>query len=117
MAESPREILRELSAGTREVSELYGEQLQAFAKFGESIYKPMKLDTKTKELISVALATYVRCKYCIVSHVYKAIEAGATPEEIIEAALVAVNLGGGPAYTYAVTLVKDAAKEFASKEG
>ena len=116
MAESPKEILRELSAGAREISEFYGEQLQAFAKFSESLYKPMKLDTKTKELIAVAVATYTTCEYCIVSHVYKALNAGATPEEIIEAALVSVNFGGGPAYAHTITLVKDAIKEFAPKD-
>jgi len=67
---------------------------------------------KTKELISVGIAAYNRCEYCIVYHVYKALEAGATREEILEAAMVAVGFGGGPSMAYSVTLLKESIDEF-----
>lgn len=41
-------------------------------------FEASALDVKTKELISVGIAAYNRCKYCIVVHVYNAIQAGAT---------------------------------------
>ncbi len=72
------------------------------------------VDVKTKELISVAIAAYNRCEYCIVYHVYKAFEAGATKEEILDAAMVAVAFGGGPSMAYTSTLLKDSIKEFES---
>lgn len=72
------------------------------------------VDVKTKELISVAIAAYNRCEYCIVYHVYKAFEAGATKEEILDAAMVAVAFGGGPSMVYTSTLLKDSIKEFES---
>ena len=40
------------------------------------------LSVKQKEPVAVAIGVYSRCKYCIVFHVYKALEAGATAEEI-----------------------------------
>ena len=41
-------------------------------------FEASALDVKTKELISVGIAAYNRCKYCIVVHVYNAYQAGAT---------------------------------------
>ena len=75
-------------------------------------YKPGALDTKTKELISVASAAYTRCKYCIVFHVYKAFEAGATQEEIMESGMVSVAFGDGPSMAYSVTLLRESIEEF-----
>ena len=43
---------------------------------------------------------------------YKAYEAGATREEIIEAAMIAVAFGGGPSMAYSVTTLMDAVNEF-----
>jgi len=42
----------------------------------------------------------MRCENCIYSHVQAAQKAGATREQILEAAGVAVLMQGGPSYTY-----------------
>ena len=57
------------------------------------------------------MAITARCKYCIGIHVEKALKAGATKEEILEAATVAILMGGGPALTY-IAEVKKALEEF-----
>ena len=56
------------------------------------------LSVKDKELVAVGIAVAERCVPCINLHVQKCLFAGATKEEIMEAASVAVVLGGGPAY-------------------
>ncbi|MCX7885238.1 MAG: carboxymuconolactone decarboxylase family protein [Caloramator sp.] len=112
MKKSPREMLNEFMGGLQSVKDYSGEQVGAFMNLLGACYKPSKLDVKTKELISVGIAAYNRCEYCIVFHVYKALEAGATPEEIMEAAMVAVAFGGGPSMAYSVTLLKDSIEEF-----
>jgi len=89
------------------------EAAGAFMELLKGAYKPGKLDLKTKELISVAIGCYNRCVYCIVYHVNEALKAGATREEIIEAAMVSVAFGGGPSMAYAVTALKDTLDEFA----
>jgi AhpD family alkylhydroperoxidase len=61
---------------------------------------------------NLTIGCYNRCEYCIVYHTYKAFEAGATKEEIIEAAMVAVAFGGGPSIAYSVTLLQESIKEF-----
>lgn len=87
------------------------EQLSKFMELLEAIKKPGYLDTKTKELIAVAIAVIAQCKWCIAFHVKMALDAGAKPEEIREAAWVAVLMGGGPQLAY-MQLVEKALEEF-----
>ncbi len=56
------------------------------------------LSVKQKELIAIGLS--LRCEPCIRAHIRKALSIGATKEEILEAAQVALMMGGGPVYTY-----------------
>ncbi|MDD5016492.1 MAG: carboxymuconolactone decarboxylase family protein [Eubacteriales bacterium] len=89
------------------------DAVNAFMGLLKDVYTPGKLDLKTKELISVAIGCYNRCKYCIVYHTNEALKAGATREEIIEAAMVSVAFGGGPSMAYSVTALKETLDEFA----
>lgn len=114
MSRNPREMLKEFSGGLKEVGKTNGEVVNAFMGLLGADYKNGAIDTKTKELISVAIGVYAKCEYCIVFHVFKAYEAGATSEEIMEAGLVAVAFGGGPAMAFTASLLKDSVKEFAS---
>lgn len=112
MAKDPRQMLNDFMGGLQEVGKTNGEQVNAFMGLLGAAYKPGAVDTKTKELISVGIAAYNRCEYCIVFHVFKALEAGATREEIMEAAMVSVAFGGGPAMAYSATLLKASIDEF-----
>lgn len=58
------------------------------------------LDTKTKELIALALSVAATCDTCIAHHVYDALEAGATREEIADALGVVALMGGGVGVAY-----------------
>lgn len=112
MAKNPRELLNDFMGGLEELGKTHGAHVEAFMGLLGKSYEPGKLDVKTKELISVAIGVYNRCEYCIVFHVYKALEAGATRDEIMEAAMVAVAFGGGPTMAYSVTLLKKSIDEF-----
>jgi AhpD family alkylhydroperoxidase len=113
MGKNPRELLNEFMGGLQELGNTNGEQAGAFMNLLGAAYKPGAMDTKAKELISVAIGAFSRCEYCIVFHVFKALEAGASREEIMEAAMVAVAFGGGPTMAYSVTLLKQSIDEFA----
>ena len=117
MAENPREILDELNSGARALFQADSERMQAWRGFNQAVVKPGALDRKTKELIMAALGLSVRCKYCIVHHVYEALKAGATREELIETALTASHMGGGPTMTYSATLFLDSINTFAPDFG
>lgn len=107
-----REMLNEFVGGLGVLGETNGEAVGAFMGLLGATYEPGAMDLKSKELISVAIGCYNRCEYCIVYHSYKAFEAGASKEEIIEAAMVSVAFGGGPSMAYSVTLLKECIDEF-----
>jgi AhpD family alkylhydroperoxidase len=112
------EDMGEMQESVDQVTDMMGtlskhqpESLRHFKAFMGQVLKEGTLDTKTKELITVGTAITARCKYCIALHVKKALDAGATRDEIFEAATVAMMMGGGPAMTYIVE-VKKALDEF-----
>ncbi len=107
-----RTMLNDFVGGLGKLGETNEAHVQAFMNLLGTNYAEGALSVKTKELISVAIGAYNRCEYCIVYHVYKAYEAGATREEIIEAAMIAVAFGGGPSMAYSVTTLMDAVNEF-----
>ena len=112
MAYNVREMLNGFVGGLESLAETNGPAVEAFMGLLGASYEPGAMDLKTKELISVSIGCYNRCEYCIVYHTYKAFEAGATEQEILEAAMVAVAFGGGPSMAYSVTLLKDCIEEF-----
>jgi AhpD family alkylhydroperoxidase len=87
----------------------------SFSKFSAEVLKDGTLSTKTKELISVALAVGLTCEYCISFHVPKAVEAGANRAEIMEAAGVSMLMAGGPAATYAAVVLLEVLDELGVK--
>jgi len=105
-----REFIADYGEAKKELILSEPETMKNYQKFVDSVLKDGHLDIKTKELIALGIAIVKRCDYCIAIHVEKALKAGATKEEIIEASLVAVLMEGGPAMTY-FTEVKKALEE------
>ena len=65
-----------------------------YGEFYREIYYSEKkhLDTKTQELISIAASLVAKCQGCIEGHLKKALEVGATEEEISEAIAIAAAI-------------------------
>lgn len=114
MTEKPREMLNDFVNGLGEFGEMdpTKKTVEGFMNLLGNTYEDDVLDTKTKELISIGIAVFSRCLYCIVYHTYKALEAGAKRDEILQASMVSVAFGGGPSMAYAVTLLKKSIDEF-----
>ncbi len=55
---------------------------------GRSVYSPASLDKKTAELVAVAAATALRCEHCLDAHMERAIQEGASLEEIMDVLLI-----------------------------
>lgn len=108
-----KEQLDSFLGGLQSVGKEAPDAVNAFMGLLKASYAPGTVDVKTKELISVAIACYNRCEYCIVYHVSEALKAGASREEIIESAMVSVAFGGGPSMAYSVTVLKETLDEFA----
>jgi AhpD family alkylhydroperoxidase len=79
---------------------------RAFGPLFQGLMKDGALSAKTKELLAVGIAVSTRCEPCIYSHVEKAMKMGWTGAEVMEAAGVAVMMGGGPAYVYAPVVAR-----------
>lgn len=61
---------------------------------------------KYRELIAIAVAATTQCPYCIEAHAKGAKAAGATREEVAEAALLAAALRAGGAATHGTLALK-----------
>ena len=69
---------------------------KAFSSLSTAATVTKALDTKTKELMALAIGIAVHCEGCVAYHN----QYGATREEIVETAALAVYMGGGPAAVY-----------------
>lgn len=97
MAEDVKQVRGEINSFLVRLGREYPQFMRHFGAFGAAVEGSGALDTKTKELISVALAVKSQCVDCIVYHTGEAVKAGATRDEVVEAAFVAVLMHGGPA--------------------
>jgi AhpD family alkylhydroperoxidase len=82
------------------VRESMSDLLKGFSGLHQAAMKPGSLDTRQKELIALGIGLAVRCENCIYAHTRAAIKAGATPEQVLETAGIAVLMAGGPTCTY-----------------
>lgn len=107
---STKEFLKKFS---NDLETMKSHASSTVSGFGGLFAKTMgqgSLSVREKELIALGIGLAVQCVPCIRLHVQKCLAAGATREQIIEAAGVAVMMGGGPAYTH-VPMVLEALDE------
>jgi AhpD family alkylhydroperoxidase len=71
-----------------------------FAQLAKAATAPAALDTRTKELIALAIGIATRCDGCIGFHAKAAARHGATRAEIAETVAMCVYMGGGPSMMY-----------------
>lgn len=90
-------LAKELETTAIELGKISPRVGGQFLVFVRHVYEDGVLTTKIKRLIALAVGVVSDCEWCIARYVEKAIEAGATKDEIIEACFVAIEMGGGPA--------------------
>ena len=108
---STLDTLKEVESLVETMGKTYPKLAGPFMVFLRRVEEKGALDTKTKELISVALSVALKCKWCIAFHTKGALDAGATKDELIEACYVATLMAGGPAFMYS-RLVMNGVEEF-----
>ncbi len=92
-----KDVLDELSPLHRSLRRAIPEVYQGFGELHHASFAPGDLDTKTKELIALAIGVVEGCDGCIASHAQAAQRAGATRQEAAEAIGVTFLMKGGPA--------------------
>lgn len=95
------ETTKELTAQLRNLRGGAPDVMKAFANIAQAAVAPKALESKTKELIALAIAVAVRCDDCIGFHVKAAVDHGATREEVAETLGMAIYMGAGPSVMYA----------------
>jgi len=78
---------------------LVPETIEGFSQLYSKVMKEGSIGLAQKELIAVGISIAEKCEPCIRLHIKTAFKAGCTKEQILEAASVAVVMGGGPALT------------------
>ncbi|MEZ7910216.1 MAG: carboxymuconolactone decarboxylase family protein [Propionivibrio sp.] len=95
----------ELLGRVGEFAQLSPDTLVGYQALAGAGKKTGRLDEKTRELISLAVAVTTRCDGCIAIHTQAAKQAGASKEEIAEALGVAVALNAGAAVVYSARVL------------
>jgi AhpD family alkylhydroperoxidase len=73
---------------------------KGFGELARAAIAPGALDSKTKELMALAIGITARCDGCLAFHAKAARKYGATREEVVETIAVALYMGGGPSMIY-----------------
>ena len=85
-------------------------ELKRFFSLDSAVYREGALDTKTKELLGLVSSAVLRCNDCILYHIIRCIEEGATDSELHETLSVALIVGGSimiPHLRYAFEMIEE----------
>jgi AhpD family alkylhydroperoxidase len=100
-----RELTESVSAGLATLRVNTPAVMKGFGELGRAAIAPGVLDTKTKELIALALGVAERCDPCIGFHMQALVKLGVTRQEIDETLGVTTYMGGGPSLMYAANAI------------
>ena len=89
-----------------QLGKLAPEGFKGYQAFSAAATKAGKLSAKFKEIIAVAVANATQCPYCIDVHTKKAINSGATNEELAEAIMVTSALKAGGSYAHISNIIQ-----------
>jgi len=102
------DILKKRNEGKNRLKKEAPDLYNGFNELMKYYYKHGALDRKYKELMAVTASVATRCVPCLANHANNAIISGATREEVLEAAAIGVEFGGGPAFV----VVRDSLLDF-----
>src|SRR5579859_1944534 len=108
------DLAKELSGDIRSLRAGAPEVMKGFSALAQAALKADALDTKTKELIALAIAVATRCDGCIAFHAEAAIKQGASRAEVLETMGMAIYMGAGPSVMYAAQAL-EAFDQFSNK--
>ena len=100
------EMAAGLSAPLKELRQGAPEVMKGFGAVARAALEAKALDTKTKELIALAIGVATRCDACVAFHAEAAVRQGATREEVLETMGMAIYMGAGPSVMYAAQAVE-----------
>jgi AhpD family alkylhydroperoxidase len=99
-------VAANLTTAVKELRTGTPDTMKAFTAMAITATQAKALDTKTKELIALAIAVATHCDPCIAFHTEAARKHGATRDEVMETVGMAIYMGAGPAVMYAAQAVE-----------
>jgi AhpD family alkylhydroperoxidase len=102
---SYKQLTQDISANLAPLHKSQPGVMKGFGDMGKAALASGALDTKTKELIALAVGVAARCDGCIGFHTKALVRLGASEAEVHEALGVAIYMGGGPVAMYAANAV------------
>lgn len=84
---------------------------KAYEKLGATAAEEGPLDIKTRELIKLGMAAALRAESAVRSHTHRALDGGATPEEIQHTVLLGITTIGFPAMMTALSWAQKAIED------
>lgn len=106
MDDNMKEYLNDVNQTFKSLGKKNPDAIKSFKKFMGAVKQDGALSAKMKELIGIALSVQKQCKHCVAFHVKNALDQGATEDEIIDASMTAVTLGGGPSLMFSSYVLK-----------
>ena len=97
------DMTADLSVALKEVRAGAPDVMKGFSAIAQAALKANALDSKTKELIALAISVATRCDGCIGFHAEAAVKHGATRDEVMETMGMAIYMGAGPSVMYAAS--------------
>jgi AhpD family alkylhydroperoxidase len=98
-----------------ELKEREGKFIDAVEALGRAAKSAGPLDERTAQLIQLAAAAGIRSEGSVHSHVRRALDAGATPEQIRHALILLTSTIGFPTVAAALTWADDVLKTSANR--
>src|SRR6476659_7962889 len=95
MSKDFAEIAHEVITGVGLLQRGVPDTMKAFGALSTAATASKAIDTKTKELMALAIGIAVHCDGCVAYHTKMAHQHGATREEVAETVALAVYMGGG----------------------
>lgn len=99
------------------MTKTFGPVLKAHQKFGTELLAAGPLNKKTAQLIQLAAAAATKSEGAVHSHVKRALEAKARPEEIYHTLILLASTIGFPATAASLSWAREAIESKGSKGG
>jgi 4-carboxymuconolactone decarboxylase len=93
------------------ITSKFGRVIEAHQRLGQEMVNAGPVDGKTGHLVQLAAAAAIRSEGAVHSHVKRALEAGAQPEEIYHSLVLLISTIGFPAAAAALSWAKDIAEK------
>jgi alkylhydroperoxidase/carboxymuconolactone decarboxylase family protein YurZ len=107
MGKNTKELLAEFDASMADIKKTIPGEFKAFLHEKQALTKEGRLPEKMKWLLVLVSSVSQKCPICIARAVQHCIEMGWSKEEMLEACMLAVLVGGSSVMTY-VTMVDKA---------